>query len=232
MKAKMKAGDIIAISSNKWIKWATVSKWTHIAIAISDELVVEVLFKPNKVRVIKLEECIKNAKEAMLFKRSEALDMEKQKLLSSYVDKLATLHSPYGFGRMFYAGLIPFFRNLFGILAFFAMFLTYLTHRSEIVLFAILFAAFFPLSYLIQKFASRKDFLDKLRKLYIPEKWIEDLPGQFCSQLVVDLDAVIGGELHKKIMITHEPRPKDVVDACLKLGYEKCLLPNPHRRAQ
>lgn len=85
------------------------------------------------------------------------------------------------------------------------------------------FLLYSPLIYLSQNFCARLA-TEKNQKIPVIGRLFKDIPGEFCSSLVVELDNKSGGQLKAMINKNHEPRPNDVIAACDVLKYTKRKL--------
>lgn len=210
----MKAGDIVGLSANRLIQGATLDKCSHVAIALNDKMVIEIL--PNGLRKVSLGKCIEDCRSAALYERPPQLGSLSEDILQNEYQRMHELLTKYSFPRMLYSGFIPVARNGFYVAALISLVLIYRHQAPEYTPITILLLLYSPLVYAIQRFCSRKH---RLKRFRIPDFLIKDLPGEFCSSLVVDLDTKANGALSSKINKNHEPRPKDVIQACLDLGY-------------
>lgn len=215
----MKPGDIIGLSANMLIQGATLDKCSHVAIAANERQVVEML--TSGLRKVDIEVCIKNCKSAAIYERPDGLrDFSADALLEEYKILSRTM-TKYSFPRMIYSGLLPVARNISYSVALILLLVIYFYKAPEYAPIAITLFLFSPFIYMAQRFCSRKD---RLRRLGIPEFLLKDLPGEFCSSLVVDLDTKANGVIESKINRNHEPRPNDVIRACLDLKYKHKIL--------
>lgn len=214
---QLKTGDIIAVSANKLIKLATLSDVSHVAIALNDEKVIEIL--PSGVRKVSLQKCISDCTAAILYERPMHLAPLDAAILEEEYQKHNS--AKYSFIRMLYSGYIPIARNFFHVAVLISLIYIFSFNAFEYLPISILLAAYSPIVWLIQKACSYKSFLEWLK---IPKWLIEDLPGYFCSSLVVDFDTKAKGVIALHIIKNHEPRPNDVVKACEDLKYKAVVL--------
>uniref|UniRef100_UPI000B9F6CA5 hypothetical protein n=1 Tax=Vibrio sp. V12_P9A6T4 TaxID=1938667 RepID=UPI000B9F6CA5 len=118
-------------------------------------------------------------------------------------------------------GYIPIVRNFFNLVTLLTLICIFYFDDFEYLPISMLLASYSPLVWLIQKICSYKKIFEWLK---IPKWLINDLPGDFCSNFVVDLDTKAKGVLASSIIKNHEPRPNDVVKACEKLNYRAKVL--------
>lgn len=211
----MKPGDIIGVSANVLIQGATLDKCSHVAIVANDREVIEIL--PDGLRKVHYEICIKDCKSAVLYERPDHLQSFLGGVLEEEYMRLESAMTKYSVPRMLYSGFLPIARNVFYAAAIVSLCLMYFYKSPYYIPVAIIFLLYSPGVYLIQRFCSRKH---RLKRFGVPEFLLKDLPGEFCSSLVVYLDKKANGVIASRINKNHEPRPSDVVRACLDLGYK------------
>jgi hypothetical protein len=83
---------------------------------------------------------------------------------------------------------------------------------------------FFVARPLLLKLINTKWLDPYFRKVGLPDKFIDDPDGQFCSQAIVDIDRNINGGLTGKRKLIHEARPKDIVKFCVSASYNKIRI--------
>lgn len=217
----MRAGDIIAISKNPFIMGATFSSISHVGIAMNDKEVAEII--PGHLRKVSLNDCIADSKRAYIFERPAAMKSLNVAALEAEYRRLLDTNTKYSKWRMLYSGFLPSARNLMHAGAMVAALLAVSKGQAEYAVYAFGFLLYAPLIYLTQKLCVRLA-TEKNQRIPIIGKFLKDLPGEFCSSLVVELDNKSGGQLKAMINKNHEPRPNDVVEACTVLKYTKRKL--------
>lgn len=101
---------------------------------------------------------------------------------------------------------------------------------GELALDALIYAGIGVIEVLLIRFVLRtitiklmysKKVEEILRKLKVPETYITDPEGEFCSNAVLKADKNTDGKLSNLYYEKHEPRPKDIIKLCEQLGYEE-----------
>ncbi|WP_162816455.1 hypothetical protein [Halomonas sp. BN3-1] len=221
----MKAGDIIATTGNRFVQVSTISRWSHVAIAIDDKNVVEAI--PSGVVIRTLSECTEKSKSAYLFERPSELKPEEQKNLKNHAKCLKNQGLKYNLLRAGYAGLPHLLWNAF-------CFLSVVTFIGGIVTLSVIddmeiAVCFFlltvisifiglPLSRLSGMPNQVNEWLDRNNA----PAWLKNnVKDQYCSQLVVNVDREVSPSFSVLVQSKYEARPKDVVSACKRQGWKK-----------
>jgi len=215
----LKAGDVVGLSSNIIIKVATLDNCTHVAIAINESEVVEIL--TSGLRRVSLEKCVEGCSGAFLYERPDNLPKLEAEVLESEYKRLKADEVKYSFPRMLYSGYLPISRNFFYGAALVWLVLMYFLGAINYMPLAAMFLLYPLTLYLLPHLRPKIKALERFRCL----KWfVKDFSGEFCSSLVVYLDSKAGGTISTQIKRSHEPRPNDVVRACKALDYKVVSL--------
>lgn len=217
----MKAGDIIAISKNPFIMGATFSSISHVGIAMNDKEVAEII--PGHLRRVSLNDCIADSKRAYILERPAAMKSLDVAALEAEYRRLLDTNTEYSNWRMLYSGFLPSVRNIMHTGAMVTALMAGFKGQAGYAFYSFGFLLYAPLVYLAQKLCARLA-TERNQQLPIIGRMFKDLPGEFCSSLVVELDNKSGGQLKAMINKNHEPRPNDVVEACTVLKYTKRKL--------
>lgn len=224
----MKAGDIVATTGNRFIQASTISRWSHVAIAIDDENVIEAI--PSGVVIRPLRECTEKSKNAYLFERPLELDSGERQHLKKYAESLKDQQLKYNWLRAGYSGVPHVLRNMFCFLAAVtlgmacASFFIWDDMQSSYPYFLLSVISIFvglPLSKLSGNTKQANEWLDRINA----PAWLKNnVKDQYCSQLVLDVDKEISPSFSGLVQSMYEPRPKDVVYACERQGWAKQQL--------
>lgn len=221
----MKAGDIVATTGNRFIQTATVSQWSHVALAVNEYDVIEAI--PNKVVIRPLSECITGSKSSYIFERPSELDEAEKHALIQHARNLEKQNLEYNKLRAGYSGLPHVLLNIFFLLGLINLLLAIIAYFTlsdisssyRFLLFSLISIFLgLPLSRLS---GMTKQVNECLERINAPEWLKNNVRDQFCSQLVEDIDRKISPSFSKAIKSKYEARPKDVVYACEKQGWIK-----------
>ncbi|MFN3016183.1 hypothetical protein ACK1CN_09565 [Vibrio coralliilyticus] len=221
----MKAGDIVATTGNRFIQASTVSRWSHVALAIDEDRVVEAI--PNKVVIRPLKDCISTAKTSYLFERPSELSTEEKEALIKHVSSLEKQGLNYCKLRAGYSGVPYILKNFFCTLAIIQLlgagavffFWDDIDNSYPLLLLAVISVFIgLPLSNLAGMTKQNNEWLERIGA----PKWLKNnTKDQFCSQLVEEIDKKISPSFSLAIKADFESRPKDVVYACERLRWNK-----------
>lgn len=224
----MKAGDIVATTGNRFIQASTMSRWSHVAIAIDDKNVVEAI--PSGVVIRSLSKCTEKSKSAYLFERPSELNPEEKEHLNNYAEYLKDQGLKYNWLRAGYSGLPHVLRNGFCFFAAIMLigasvsfFICGDMNSSYPLLLLSVISIFvgLPLSRLSGMTKQVNEWLDRINA----PTWLKNnVKDQYCSQLVLDVDKKISPNFSGLVQFTYEPRPKDVVYACERQGWAKTKI--------
>jgi len=224
----MKAGDIVATTGNRFIQASTISRWSHVAIAIDDENVVEAI--PSGVVIRSLSKCMEKSKSAYLFERPSELESEEKKHLIKYAEYLKDQGLTYNWLRAGYSGLPHALINGFCFLAAVTLigasvsFFIWDDMKSSYPLLLLSVISIFvglPLSWLSGMTKQVNKWLDRINA----PAWLKNnVKDQYCSQLVLDVDKKISPSFSGLVQSRYEPRPKDVAYACERQGWAKTKI--------
>lgn len=215
----MKAGDVIALSSNRLIMFTTLSKYSHVAIAANDKDVYEATLEG--IRKVPLSTCVEKARNAwILTSPIELNDNEVSRLMDEFF-KQRKSGANYSYLRGFYAGLEAIVNAWFYIFAFTIIAWSWLSDEVAYLPISLMLLAFYPIARKIKLFA-RSPIIKGSR--FLPQILTQEIPNKFCSQLVVDLESKFNGLISKNILRPHESRPCDVVEACMAAGYKQSKI--------
>lgn len=224
----MKAGDIVATTGNRLIQASTISRWSHVALAIDENNVIEAISCGVVIRP--LSECTKKSKSSFIFERPSKLDAEEYAKLISYAEDLKKQGLKYNWLRAGYSGLPHILKNIFIFLAAInligaaiSFFIYGDINASYTMLLLSVISTFLgiPLSKLTGMTNQVNKWLDRINA----PAWLKNnVKDQFCSQLVLDVDKKISPSFSGLVRTEHEPRPKDVVYACEKQKWKKIKI--------
>jgi len=226
----MKAGDIVATTGNRFIQLTTVSRWSHVAIAIDENNVLEAT--PAGVIIRTLDQCVAEAKAAYVFERPKnlALGDDARGDLKKRAIELSSEGRRYSFWRAGYSGLTHIFRNIFigFALILFSMSLFLFFYQGDIknsyaFLLLSLVALVFGLPLSITTGMTRQ-FNEWLESLDAPSWLGNSLKKQYCSQLVFDIDQSMSSRFLDRESTLYELRPKDVVNACMRQKWNRVMI--------
>jgi hypothetical protein len=218
----MKTGDILVSSVNTWtsrgIRFSTGSRYSHAAIALSNNQVLEAI--PSGVSVTQLNSFINSNDRVLLLERPNNLSNQQINELTKEAKKKTGTN--YNLVRTLSSGVSQFGFNFLALVTFIFSCLFIFLGRWE-YLFTFIALALIPLTLLLttaNPIKSNKLF----KRLGVPDKFLSDLNAHFCSQLVFDLDNAFNGDLKRKWKRPNEPRPKDIKKLALKQGYTPIKL--------
>lgn len=218
----MKTGDILVSSANTWtsrvIRFATASRYSHAAIAISNDKVLEAI--RSGVTDTQLNSFISSNDRVLLLERPN--NLSNQEISDFTKEALNKIGSNYNLIRTLNAWLSQF-GFIFLALVTLISSCIFIYLRSWEYLFT--FIALMLIPFLLLLIAANPIISNKIfKKLGVPEKFLTDLDAHFCSQLVFDLDNAINGGLKSKWKRPNEARPKDIKKLALKQGYTPVKL--------
>lgn len=224
----MKAGDLLVSSANTCTSWGirigTVSSVSHVAMAISRYRVIESV--PTGTYAKSLSKFLEGNNRVYLLERPDGLQrVQVAKLRRS---ALRIQRPGYNLPRSLTSGFVRFG---FGFWLVCFLFLNFTLIYDYDAPWFILTGYNFSMGLLLFVFytcAWPQRFNRTIDKLHLPEFMKTDIEKHFCSQLVIELDQIIGGDLSKGVIKIHELRPKDVQRrANKKLGYVRRRIKPP-----
>lgn len=217
----MKAGDILMSAAKTvpslGIRVGTVSTFSHTAIAISETEVFEAT--AHGVSTITLDAFLQTNSEVVLFSRPEQLSLENAARLKDTVSKLQG--RSYTVPKSLLSGVARIGLYVIPICIAITFLTSLISNRFIAVLPALcLMMLLGGVFYLAAKPVRLDALLKKLRLNCLMSK----SDTYFCSDLVMNIDKEIGGDIHYHCSNIHDPRPKDISSAAKKLGFAVTVL--------
>lgn len=233
MKLTAKAGDIFVTrsrtKSSSWIQVLTASRWSHVGIAIGDDLILDaVKGAPPQVRTLPLKQFV-----------AEAVAIRKYtspKLTTSQISKLAAFAKSaemkrYNAAHAALTVTIPFMKFLFSGLAMLSLLdvwrraATAGTHWLPATGAYAVIAGLIFVSYRLMAWAVRTEIGVKkteaiFQKFRLGNYLVESKHQLFCSKLVLLADKELNGRLSDLIPNESEVQPKHISEACRRLNWE------------
>lgn len=198
---------------------ATLSRYTHVAIAADEKNVYEATL--GGVREVSLSTCIGEVSRAwILASPKEYADNDAERLKLEFLTQKES-GCKYSYFRSFFAGLEAIANAWFYIISTLIIAWAWLYDETAFLPVSLILLAYFPIVRKV-KLLARSQVIKNNR--FIPQRFTQDIPDKFCSQLVVDLESKINGFILKNIQRPHEPRPCDVVEACIIAGYKRTRI--------
>lgn len=228
----MKAGDVLASSACTWksclIRLGSWSKYSHVAMAISEEAVVEAANK--KVSEVSKVEFLKDKEHVMLLQRPDELNEDQVEKLRDEWQKMN--NADYSSERLILAVINPFAYLCWAVgcvytLGYFFVKYGYIEIFGHLIGWAVILfpgLAFLGIRWLLKTFANPKSGNAVARRFHVPCCLLTDENKKFCSQLVMELDGIIDGKIKEKWIRSHEPWPKNIVSICSELKYREVQL--------
>ena len=219
----MKAGDVVAIQKNIWVQLVTSSKWSHVAMLTDENHMIEANL--NGVKKCSLDECVKGAKKCVVFHRPIEFSVEQKVAFDVIID--ASNGRKYSLSRAGLAALRRIMLNFYMIFGtcfalYFYFFDNCWTLQDCLIWFLTIFFAMF-----LTNIAGKNPLMNKfVERCGLWEKLKTDLYKTFCSQLVLEIDRGVGGQLSMKLHSELDQLPKDIVRCCNELGWKKTDLSN------
>lgn len=229
--ASMKSGDILVSSASTWTSWgirlATGSRYSHVAIAISDSEVFEAT--PDGVLPVSLDSFISSNTRVLLLSRP--LDLTADQLSKVKEAVHSKKYLSYNLFRTLNSGFSQFGFNLgFLTLLIFSCLFAVIGNWLYLVFFTAVMLVPMTMLYVSANPVKSNELFIKLR---VPKKLLTDLDSHFCSQLVLDIDNDIVGGLSENWKRPNEPRPKDIKRLALKSGFRPVKIkPNTFESSQ
>uniref|UniRef100_E6QUA7 Uncharacterized protein n=1 Tax=mine drainage metagenome TaxID=410659 RepID=E6QUA7_9ZZZZ len=234
------AGDIFVTQTKSCgsflIRAVTISKWSHVGIAIDKDFVLEAVKDRDgsadittQVRVVPIAVFAANSTAMRQYKRPENLPSSQIEKLNSF----AALNQDTGYTAIHaaFTALIPIMRFFFIIVAIASMFyiwpkaglaeaLTLSFIFSAFIINVIIFVLYRLLTWSFRSNWGVKATENFFRKCRVGNWLVEIKYEMFCSRLVLLADRMIGGPLAKYLPNEDEIQPKHFAEACQKLGWE------------
>lgn len=234
-----KPGDIFVTRakscSSLLIRVATLSKWSHVGIAVNSESVLEAVkagsttaaFSPQ-VRVVPIKVFAANTSAMRHYIRPDKLTISQIEKLNSFVNsnnekRYTALHAAL-------TAFIPIMALCFGALAVISTFDSWIKAESSVVrssffwlavptINAIIYFMYRLLAWSVRSDWGVKATENIFRKTRLG-RWLVDIKYEmFCSKLVMLAENEIGGHLVSCVPKESEVQPKHIAKACEKLGW-------------
>ncbi len=236
----VKPGDIFVTRSKSCksllIRIATLSKWSHVGIAVSGESVLEAVKadgttdgRRHQVRVVPIEQFAANASAMRYYVRPDELTTHQIEKLNSFIDsnnkrRYTSLHAAL-------TAFIPIMALCFCVLAVISTFDSWIkadpsaTHSSPFWLGVLTVNVIFYLMYRLLVWSFRCDWgvkaTENLFKKTRLGSWLVDIKYEmFCSKLVMLVEKEISGPLVSCLPDESEAQPKHIAKACKKSGWQ------------
>lgn len=235
----VKAGDIVATqgasASSLFIRAATVSKWSHVGIAIDEDEILEAVKNSDssvdsqhQVRVVPVSTFVAD--------KSLLLHCIRPEILSGYqlahLKSFANSSSGKGYTKMHavFTAIIPLTKVIFSLLAIFSTVnlwndIPQSGRGTNFFVSALFINGIIYISYLLLTWSSRCEWGVKtaesiFRKCGWGNWLVERKYEMFCSRLVLLADKEVGGQIDVHTTNEYEVQPKHIVDACKRLGWQ------------
>lgn len=232
-------GDIFftrSKSAGSWlIRCATLSKWSHVGIALGNNSVLEAVKKDKnqQIRVVHIEEFANNASAMRYYARPDSLTEDQVAKMETFVNSMTgkdytALHAGLTMTipiiRIFYSGIAT--AVLLACVGIQGM-----NYQLIGVILGIEISIF--LMYCLTVWSIRtklavKETENFFRKIHIG-RLVDFKQNMFCSKLVTCAERAIGGDLANHLPKDEsEAQPEHVAKACKRLGWQKVdvRLPN------
>jgi hypothetical protein len=232
MKLTAKAGDIFVTrsrsKSSSWIQVCTASRWSHVGIAISDDLILDAVKGAHpQVRTLPLEEFVAGAVAIRKYTHPG--------LTNSQVSKLAAFAKSvevkrYSAAHAVLTVTIPFMKFLFSGVALLSLLdvwrraATASTHwlpatGAYVVIAGLIYASYRLMTWSLRTEIGVKKAEAIFRKFRLGNHLVEIKHQLFCSKLVLLADKELDGRLSDLVPNESEVQPKHISDACGRLGW-------------
>ncbi|CAM8653110.1 Permuted papain-like amidase enzyme, YaeF/YiiX, C92 family [Comamonadaceae bacterium] len=232
MKMTAKAGDIFVTrspsKSSSWIQACTASRWSHVGIAIGDDLILDaVKGDHSQVRTLPLQEFVAGAVAIRKYTHPGLTSLQVSKLVafakSVEVKQYTTAHAALTMS-------VPIMKFSFCWLALLSL-LDVLrravaagTSWLPAVGACVTIAGLIYLAYRLMTWSFRTDLGVKnteaiFRKFRLGIYLVEMKNQLFCSKLVLLADRELGGRLSDLVPNESEVQPKHISEACKSLGW-------------
>ncbi|MDO6501147.1 hypothetical protein [Photobacterium sanguinicancri] len=215
---QIKPGDIVLMNTNTppgvIIKLGTVSNYTHVAIAVSyNEVLESTPDKENQdLRRVHITTALKDATSAVVYKREMPLTKsELRKLVAMYEALKADPNkSKYHRGIAGAAG-VPAFINVVSTLSTVVVGITGIWFVGAIPYLAVMI----PTALFAPKIVRR---LSRWLSKKYPDNWFtKELEGSYCSGFVAKAEEALESNIWTYVdRKPYDPRPKDIAYACKK----------------
>jgi hypothetical protein len=232
MKLTAKAGDIFITRSNakssSWIQAWTASPWSHVGIAIGDDLILDAVKGAHpQVRTLPLQEFLAGAVAIRKYTHPGLTSLQVSKLVafakSVEVKRYTAAHAAL-------TVTVPLMKFLFCGLALLSL-LDVLRQAAAAgtswlaaVGACVAIAGLIYMAYRLMIWSFRTDIGVRnteaiFRKFRLGNCLVEMKNQLFCSKLVLLADRELGGRLSDLVPNESEVQPKHISEACKRLGW-------------
>lgn len=235
----VKPGDVFVTRTKSFnsvlIRVATLSKWSHVGIAVSSESMLEAVKTGGttdplirQVRVVPIKVFTDNTSVMRHYIRPDELTTYQIEKLNSFVDSNNEKH--YTALHAAFSTLNPIMELCFGVLAIISTFDLWARADPSSVrswpfwLVVLILNAFIYFLCRLLVWSSRSDWGVKVTENLFRKtrlgRWLVDIKYEtFCSKLVMLADREIGGTLAFYLPNESEAQPKHIAKACEKAGW-------------
>lgn len=232
MKLTAKAGDIFVTRSHSkssfWIQLLTASRWSHVGIAIGDDLILDAVKDAcPQVRIVPLREFVAEAAAIRKYTHPGLTTLQASKLatlakavkLERYTAVHAALTIAIPFMKLVCSGVAVL--SLYGVLRRAA---AVNTHWLNVLCSCVIIVAIIYTLYRLMTWSLRTDIGVKVteatfRKFLLGNYLVKIKHDLFCSKLVLLADKELDGPLNGLVPNESEIQPKHISKACEKLGW-------------
>lgn len=240
-RISIKPGDVLVTRSKSCssllIRVATLSKWSHVGIAVTSERVLEAVKAggttdglSQQVRVVPIEVFVANTTAMRHYIRPDELTTHQIEKLNSFVNsnnekRYTALHATL-------TAFIPIMALCLGVLAIISTFDLLaraepsVTRSSPFWLGVLTINGIIYLMYRLMAWSFRSDWGVKATENFYRKtclgRWLVDIKYEmFCSKLVMLAENEIGGTLVSYLPNQSEAQPKHIAKACEKSGWRQ-----------
>ncbi|ENG7521811.1 hypothetical protein ABVD55_005039 [Vibrio harveyi] len=237
----MKAGDILATQSSGFvsnvIRLGTGGEWSHVAIATSNNKILEAVKSDNNeeshdVREITLNDFLKDKSKVILLNRPNKLTGNEHAKLMRFSTE--TKIKDYTWMHALATTILPLYKIVL-MIVFISSIFTISTENLS-VYFGVLgvVSAFLFGVYQLMALATRSSFgVETTEKIYSKCSFgrylVRKRYDMFCSKLVLLADREIDGQLSKALQYEDEVQPTQIVESCKSLGWEVQYITTPSK---
>lgn len=232
MNLTAKAGDIFVTRSHSknssWIQALTASRWSHVGIAIGDDLILDAVKGAcPQVRTLPLQEF---AAEAAVIRKYTHPGLTTSQVFKLVAFAKSVEVKRYTAAHAALTVAIPFMRCLFSGVAVLSLYdvwrraMAVNTHWLPAVGSYVVIAGMIYVSYRLMMWSFRTKIGTKtteaiFRKFRLGNYLVDIKYELFCSKLVLLADKELGGPLSNLVPNESEIQPKHISEACDRLGW-------------
>ena len=232
----MKAGDIIASSGCILIRMFTWSKWSHVAIATSNDMVLEAVKgsgttsdEKDGVRETPFAEFLSANNQAIVMERPQSLSATQISQLKSFTQsvkskKYTVVHAGLTMLRAF-IWVLAIIMFLLSAIELFSINRKLGDNLDSYLISLVCVGSFLLFWVAVNIWSFRTNFgVATTEKLFCKTRFgrylVNKKHDMFCSKLVLLADREIGGLLSPKVPSVDEVLPKHIVKACEAMDWK------------